>query len=129
MTSHTHPVDPAAVARARARLPENAECAGVTSVLTLIADPTRMRLLFALDAAEELCVGDLALALGVSEDAASYGLRMLRTAGLVHRRRSGRMAYYRLVAGFPEPLRQHCLLRLGELGSASIDDDPESSTR
>jgi ArsR family transcriptional regulator, lead/cadmium/zinc/bismuth-responsive transcriptional repressor len=126
MTSHTHPVDPDAVARAQGRLPETAACEAVTSVLTLIADPTRMRLLFALDAAEELCVGDLALALNVSEDAASYGLRMLRTAGLVHRRRAGRMAYYRLAEGFPEPLRQHCLLRLGELGSRSEDDESAS---
>lgn len=91
----------------------------VTSVLTLIADPTRMRLLFALDAAEELCVGDLALALDISEDAASYGLRMLRTAGLVTRRREGRMAYYQLATGFPEPLRAHGLLRLGQLGRSS----------
>ena len=122
MTRHTHPVDPDAVARAQVRLPGTVACEAVTSVLTLIADPTRMRLLFALDAAEELCVGDLALALSVSEDAASYGLRMLRTAGLVHRRRAGRMAYYRLAAGFPEPLRQHCLLELGRMGSKSVDE-------
>jgi DNA-binding transcriptional ArsR family regulator len=121
MSDHTHPVDRAAVDRARARLPGPATAEAVTSVLTLIADPTRMRLLFALDAADELCVGDLALALGVSEDAASYGLRMLRTAGLVHRRRAGRMAFYRLAAGFPEPLRQHCLVRLAELGHAAPD--------
>lgn len=91
-------------------------------MLTLIADPTRMRLLFALDEVEELCVGDLALALDVTEDSASYGLRMLRTAGLVVRRREGRKAFYSLAAGFPEPLRQHCLLRLGELGAESTDD-------
>lgn len=126
MTDHIHPVDPDAVARARDRLPNTIICEGVTSVLTLIADPTRMRLLFALDAAEELCVGDLALALDVSEDAASYGLRMLRTARLVHRRRAGRMAFYRLAAGFPEPLRQHCLLRLGELGTESADSSSTS---
>lgn len=122
MSSLTHPVDPQAVLRARDRLPDAATAADVTSVLTLIADPTRMRLLFALDAAEELCVGDLALALEVSEDAASYGLRMLRTAGLVRRRREGRMAFYRLAEGFPEPLRQHCLLRLGEMGTRPEDD-------
>ncbi|GHJ59800.1 transcriptional regulator [Nocardioides sp. OK12] len=121
MSVHTHPVDPAAVDRVRDRLPSAEVAADVTSVLTLIADPTRMRLLFALDAADELCVGDLAVALEVSEDAASYGLRMLRTAGLVRRRREGRMAYYRLAEGFPEPLRQHCLLRLGEMGAHAED--------
>ncbi len=115
MTNHVHPVDPGAVSRAQARLPGSAEGERVTSVLTLIADPTRMRLLFALDGAEELCVGDLALALGASEDAVGYGLRMLRTAGLVSRRKDGRMAFYRLAEDFPEPLRQHCLMRLAEL--------------
>ena len=122
MTDHAHPVDPAAVSRARGRIPAPAEAERVTSVLTLIADPTRMRLLFALDAAEELCVGDLALALNASEDAVGYGLRMLRTAGLVTRRKDGRMVFYRLAQGFPEPLRQHCLIRLAELSSAPKAD-------
>lgn len=122
MPHHTHPVDPDAVARVARRLPETTDCEAITSVLTLIADPTRMRLLFALDDSEELCVGDLARALGVSEDSASYGLRMLHAAGLVRKRRAGRLAYYRLAEGFPEPLRRHCLLRLGELGSAAEPD-------
>lgn len=122
MSDHAHPVDPDAVGRARTRLPHGAEAERVTSVLTLIADPTRMRLLFALDAAEELCVGDLALALEASEDAVGYGLRMLRTAGLVTRRKHGRMVFYRLAQGFPEPLRQHCLIRLAELSSSSVED-------
>ncbi len=115
MTDHPHPVDPGAVTRARDRLPARSDVERVTSVLTLVVDPTRLRLLFALDAAEELCVGDLALALGISQDAVGYGLRMLRTAGLVDRRKAGRLVFYRLAAGFPEPLRQHCLIRLAEL--------------
>ena len=43
MSVHTHPVDRAAVARARDRLPSAEVASDVTSVLTLIADPTRMR--------------------------------------------------------------------------------------
>ena len=89
----------------------------------LIADPTRARLLYALDVVEELCVSDLALALGVSEDAASYGLRVLRTAGLVTRRKAGRMAFYRLADGFPEPLRQHCLRQLITMSKRTSDED------
>ena len=46
-----------------------------------------------------MCIGDLALALEASEDAASYALRLLRTAGLVVRRTQGRMGYYRLQDG------------------------------
>jgi DNA-binding transcriptional ArsR family regulator len=87
----------------------------ITSVLSLIADPTRARLLYALDIVEELCVGDLPLALDASEDAVGYGLRVLRTAGLVSRRKQGRVMYYRLTDGFPEPLRGHCLRKLVEM--------------
>ena len=46
-----------------------------------------------------MCVGDLALALDATEDAVSYALRLMRTAGLVRRRREGRMAYYRVRDG------------------------------
>lgn len=121
---HQHPVDPTRVATARERLPSAEEGDRLTSVLSLIADPTRARLLYALDVVEELCVGDLALALAVSEDAVSYGLRVLRTAGLVMRRQEGRIVYYRLADGFPEPLRQHCLRQLVEMSRAPVDDDP-----
>lgn len=120
-----HPVDPERVARARDRLPSAEEGDRLASVLTLMADPTRARLLYALDVAEELCVGDLAMALGVSEDAASYGLRVLRTAGLVTPRRQGRMVFYRLAEGFPEPLREHCLRQLIEMSRRPIDDDQD----
>ncbi len=119
---HQHPVDPRRVAMARERLPSAEEGDRLTSVLSLMADPTRARLLYALDVVEELCVGDLALALSVSEDAASYGLRLLRSAGLVVRRKEGRIVYYRLADGFPEPLRQHCLRQLIEMSRAPVDD-------
>lgn len=122
LPDHEHPVDPDRVARARERLPSAEEGDRLTSVLSLMADPTRARLLYALDIVEELCVGDLALALAVSEDAASYGLRVLRTTGLVNRRKVGRIAYYRLSEGFPEPLRQHCLRQLIEMSRAPTDD-------
>jgi DNA-binding transcriptional ArsR family regulator len=112
---HAHPVDESAVRRARDRLPSLDEAQRVTSVLTLMADATRLRLLYALDEVEELCVGDLALTLGISEDSTGYALRLLRTAGLVTRRKEGRVVFYRLATDFPEPLRQHCLMRLAEL--------------
>lgn len=121
--AHEHPVDPERVAAARKRLPTAEEGDRLTSVLSIIADPTRARLLYALDVVEELCVGDLALALSITEDAVSYGLRVLRTAGLVTRRKEGRVVYYRLTEGFPEPLREHCLRQLIEMSRTPVDDD------
>jgi DNA-binding transcriptional ArsR family regulator len=122
-SEHGHPVDPSRVAQARARLPTAEEGDRLTSVLSLIADPTRARLLYALDIVEEMCVGDLAIALSVSEDAVSYGLRVLRTAGLVTRRKQGRVVYYQLAEGFPEPLREHCLRQLVEMSRTTSEDD------
>lgn len=121
MTDHTHPVDPDRVAAARSRVPALDESIRLTAILSLMADPTRARLLYALDVVDELCVGDLALALDLSEDAVGYGLRLLRTAGLVSRRKEGRVVFYRLAEGFPEPLREHCLRQLLALSRTSSE--------
>lgn len=129
--SHKHPIDADGVVHARGRLPSAADAARITSLLSLICDPVRLRLIYALDIVEELCVGDLALALEVNEDAVTYGLRILRTAGLVVTRKQGRVVYNRLASDFPEPLRDHCLRKLADIArtaqpafdDASSDDD------
>src|SRR5215207_7550025 len=121
ITDHEHPVDLARVRQARAEVIGADDAGRLSELLTLLGDPVRVRLLYALDLVDELCVGDLALALGITEDAASYGLRMLRTAGLVQTRKDGRVVFYRLADTFPEPLLEHCLrelMRLSELAGA-----------
>ena len=112
ITDHAHPIDAERVAHARSRLPTADDAARLTSLLSLMADPVRIRLIYALDVAEEMCVGDLALALDVNEDAVTYALRLLRTAGLVIGRKQGRVVYNRLADDFPDPLRDHCLRQL-----------------
>lgn len=112
ITDHPHPIDAVRVAHARSRLPTADATARLTGLLSMIADPVRLRLVYALDVSEELCVGDLALALDVSEDSVSYGLRLLRSAGLVTTRKAGRVVFNRLAADFPPPLRDHCLRQL-----------------
>jgi ArsR family transcriptional regulator, lead/cadmium/zinc/bismuth-responsive transcriptional repressor len=109
---HGHPVDPERVARARQGVIGLDDAGRLAALLALIQDPVRSRVLFALSSAEELCVGDLALALDVTEDAISYGLRLLRTGGLVVFHKQGRVVFYRLADGFPHQLLEHCLLEL-----------------
>ena len=106
---HAHPVDPQRVDAARAGLPGPDEAARIASWLSLLADAVRARILAALDTVPELCVGDLAIALGASEDSVGYALRILRTAGLVANRRAGRVVFYRLADDLPELLRRHGL--------------------
>lgn len=122
---HEHPVDPERVAHARARGLSAEDAGRLAGLLSLLADPVRSRILYALDEVEELCVGDLALALQVSEDSVGYALRILRTAGLVATRRQGRVVFYRLAKGFPQPLREHCLRQLVAITRAPAEDDAE----
>jgi DNA-binding transcriptional ArsR family regulator len=116
-SDHDHPVSQEAVAAARAGLLSVTEAGRLAGLLGMLADPVRSRILFALAAAGELCVGDLALALEVSDDQVSYALKMLRLAGLVSFRKDGRLACYRLSDGFPHPLLEHCLRELLTIAS------------
>ena len=119
---HSHPIDATGVAHARDRLPSLDETSRLTSLLSMIADPVRLRILFALDVTEELCVGDLALALGANEDQVSYALRMLRASGLVVARKDGRVVFNKLAEDFPAPLREHCLHQLVEITRRPPED-------
>ena len=119
---HDHPVNAERVAAARAGVVSPTEAGRLAGLLGILADPVRSRILFALVAAEELCVGDLALALEVTEDQVSYALKMLRLAGLVSFRKDGRMVFYRLSDGFPHPLLEHCLRQLLTIASPEGSD-------
>ena len=118
---HDHRVSPERVAAARAAVLPVDDAGRLAGLLGLLADPVRSRILFALLAARELCVGDLALALEVTEDQVSYALKMLRLAGLVAFRKDGRMVFYRLSDGFPHPLLEHCLRQLLTIASPEAD--------
>ncbi len=112
---HQHPVDPERVAVARSGQLPSEQARQLGTLLGVLGDPLRMRILTALLAAKELCVGDLALALQVDEDAVSYGLRVLRRHGLVQRRAAGRMGFYRLTDGHIQPALVEALRQLQEL--------------
>jgi len=112
LRSHDHPVDAPRVSAARAGVLSVPEAGRLAGLLGMLADPVRSRVLFALVAAGELCVGDLALVLDVTQDQVTYALKMLRFAGLVSYRKAGRLVFYRLSDGFPHPLLEHCLRQL-----------------
>ena len=60
-----------------------------------LGDSTRVRILDAVFRAE-LCVGDIAELLGLSESAVSHQLRILRGLRLVRPRRAGQQVFYSL---------------------------------
>ena len=89
-------VDSDRVAATRERLIPLDEAGELSELFRLLGDPTRVRMLYALLEAGELCVCDLAATTDVAETSVSHALRLLRTAGIVRNRRDGRMIYYRL---------------------------------
>jgi ArsR family transcriptional regulator, lead/cadmium/zinc/bismuth-responsive transcriptional repressor len=61
----------------------------------LLADANRLRIISLL-ADMELCVGDLAIALEMSDSAVSHQLKTLRALRLVRYRKQGRHVFYQL---------------------------------
>lgn len=62
----------------------------------LLADSGRLRMIYGLLEAEELCVSDLARLVEATESATSHQLRQMRLAGLVRARKQGREVFYRV---------------------------------
>ena len=89
-------VDHDRVAAAKARMIPNNEANQLTELFRLLGDPTRVQILYALVEVGELCVCDLAAVVEAPETSISHALRLLRTAGVVRNRKSGRMVYYSL---------------------------------
>ena len=86
-----------------------------------LADATRVRILAALRGGE-LCVCELGDALGVTQSTLSTHLQVIREAGLVGTRKSGKWVYYslepaaarllgRVFAHFQAGLKNHRVLR------------------
>jgi DNA-binding transcriptional ArsR family regulator len=78
------------------RLPDEEESAHLASLFRLLGDPTRVRILYALLQAGELCVTELAAAVETNETKVSQAMRLMRAAGVVRNRRVGRNIFYRL---------------------------------
>ena len=66
-------------------------------IFKVLASDTRLRLLHALVRAEEMCVTDLAEAVGMSPQAVSNQLQRLVDRGILGSRRSGTNIHYRIV--------------------------------
>lgn len=71
----------------------------VAELFAVLSDPSRTRILHLLSMADDLCVGDIALVLGMSVSALSHQLRYLRDRHIVSRTKAGRIAHYRLRDG------------------------------
>jgi DNA-binding transcriptional ArsR family regulator len=87
-----------ALAVRRTILPEG-QATDLAAFFSVLSDPTRLQVLYALLTAPsgELCVCDLAAGLGRDDTTISHQLRVLRTQRIVAMRKVGRVVYYRLI--------------------------------
>lgn len=76
-----------------------------------LADPTRVRIIGLL-AHAEVCVGDLCLALGMSQLAVSHHLKLLRLLNVVRTRKDGQHVFYALLDEHVTTLFQQALVHV-----------------
>ncbi len=67
----------------------------LAELFKVFGDSTRIKILYAL-VESQLCVGDIAQILGLSQSAVSHQLKILKDAKLVKFRRNGKIVFYML---------------------------------
>ncbi|MFC4334759.1 ArsR/SmtB family transcription factor [Salininema proteolyticum] len=89
-------------------LPDEESVASAVETLRMLADPTRLKIMWALVQGEEnvACLADIA---GARPTAISQHLAKLRLAGLVHTRREGTYIYYTAVPGVAKRILEAAL--------------------
>lgn len=76
-------------------MPKEEELSNLAELFKVFGDATRIRILYVL-IESELCVCDIAEALGMTQPAISHQLRVLKQAKLVMSRREGKSVFYSL---------------------------------
>ena len=89
---HAHPER---IAKIRENMPDDDTLIDLSELFKVFGDSTRIRILYALFESE-LCVGDMAQLLGISQSAVSHQLKILKDAKLVRFRRDGKIIFYML---------------------------------
>jgi len=67
----------------------------LSNLYKIYSDPTRIKILFALEC-NEMCVCDLAVLLNMTKSAISHQLSFLRSVNLVNNRKDGKIVFYSL---------------------------------
>ncbi|WP_232059802.1 MULTISPECIES: ArsR/SmtB family transcription factor [Kyrpidia] len=86
---------------------------GMADLFKVLADDTRLKIVYALCREDELCVCDVATILGITNANASHHLRLLSHMGLAASRREGKMVFYRLQSPHVRHLLQEVLRLYG----------------
>lgn len=118
-------------AGARPSLMEDAVYLDLAQLFGALADPTRAKIVHLL-LHHEICTGEIAASLGVTDSCVSQHLRLLRALRLVKARRAGKFVYYMLDDAHIALLVQVGLTHLGhgdgqDAGDAQVSPGAESA--
>ena len=102
------------VAKVKESLAEDAALCAMAELFKALSDPTRLKIIHALLAAE-MCVCDIGALLAMSTPAISHHLKLLRQLRLVKFRRSGKIVYYSIGDEHIAPLAAQALAHSVEI--------------
>jgi len=94
-TCDCHAIHEDVIARAKEGMPESGQFRTVSNLYKMLADPTRLKIIWALSK-ERMCVCDIAVLLGITKSAVSHQLKSLRLTNLVRNEKEGKNVYYSL---------------------------------
>lgn len=94
-------------------LPDEEELYYLADLFKIFADPTRIKILYALRKGE-MCVCDIALLLHMSQSSISHQLRVLKQSRLVKFRRDGKTIFYSLCDHHVETMLNQGLEHIAE---------------
>ncbi len=83
------------VAAVKKKMPDEEILYDVTELFKAFGDSTRIRILYVLFESD-MCVGDIALLLGMTQSAISHQLKALKNARLIKSRKDGKTVFYSL---------------------------------
>ena len=110
MTEELSVLHPDVVAKVKASMAAEETLYDLAELFKVFGDSTRIKILSALFQSE-MCVGDIAVALGMTQSAISHQLRVLKQAKLVRYRKEGKVVYYALdddhVKNLPSRIEPH----------------------
>ena len=95
-TCQEEELHPEAIHRVWEKLPQDEVLYDLAELFKIFGDSTRVKILYALLEAEELCVCDIASLMDVTQSAVSHQLRVLKSSKLVKFRKEGKTVYYSL---------------------------------
>ncbi|MDQ4118545.1 MAG: metalloregulator ArsR/SmtB family transcription factor [Actinomycetota bacterium] len=121
-------IDPDQVCDAVAVLSDGDRLTRAAEVLDVLGEVNRLSILLALQHAGDLCVSDLAVAVGMSDSAVSHALRLLRAHQMVTAHRQGRLVRYRLADGLPRRLLEVVSAEAVTVGPLHVDGHGDAET-